>query len=254
MKIFVTNLPWSTDRKAHIQQQLSGKGLDFEFVDCVIGKELTEAEIGDRCDIDRIRELNKNEEWFNRGIIGCSLTSQNIHRTIVERNLETAMLMEDDVLLPDNFGQVIADCERIIEPGDVILLFWLSWETIRFKKESRIELGTVTLYETPDLNKVSGGSATIFSREAAANMLKFNTPIRLTPDCWGDFALAGCFNRVLCAYPTVVDTADFMSTMEHGRFIPLRRAINRHRVFPFYQMLRYRRKKSKRGRQLAKID
>ena len=253
MRIFVTNLPWSTDRRAHILKQLEGKKLDFEFFDCVIGKDLTEKEIAERCDIQKIRELNQNEEWFNAGIIGCSLTSQNIHRTIVERGLEAAMLLEDDVVLPENFHQVLEDCEGVIEPGDIILLFWLSWDVVRLQKDSRIKTDTVELYETPDLYKISGGSATIFTREAAANMLKFNTPIRLTPDCWGDFAAAGCFNRVLCAYPPVVDTADFMSTMGHGPFVGFRRMVNRHRIFPFYQLFKYRRQSAKQKRRLAVV-
>ena len=234
-------------------KQFEGKGLDYDFVDCVIGKDLTDEELAERCDLNRIRELNKDVEWISRGIIGCSLTSQKIHREIVERGLKAGMLLEDDVSIPGNFSSILSECESAIEPGDVILLFWMSWEPIRFINESRIELDNVTLYETADLHRVTGGSATIFSREAAAKMVEFNTPIRITPDCWSDFAAEGCFNRVLCAYPPVVDTADLMSTMEQGPLVGLRQVINKYRIFPIYQALKYRRRRSKRDRQSATV-
>lgn len=248
MKIFVTNLPSSTDRRRSMLAQFDGKALDYEFFPCVVGKDLTEAEIAEACDIERINELNKNGEWFTRGIIGCSMTSRNIHREIVDRGLRCAVLLEDDTLIPDDFKTVLEDCEKIIEPGDVVLLFWVSWAPVTFDSETKIDLGSVTLYDASHHRYLTGGSATIFTREAAANMLRFNTPIQRTPDCWGDFAEAGCFNRVLCAYPPVVDTADMMSTMEHGRFVPIRRAVNKYRIFPFYQLLKAKRRASKRRR------
>ena len=253
MIVFVTNLPSATERRRHIAGQIAAADLDHEFVDCVIGNELSDEEIAAKCDIDRIREFNQNVEWMNRGMIGCSLTSQNVHRSILERDLDFAMLLEDDTILPGNLKEILSECEAVLQPGDVALLFWLASGTARLLGRSKIELPSVDLYEVEDPGSIHGGSATIFTKEAARRILSYNSPIRTTPDSWNEFIEAGCIDRLLLAYPMVVDTADFMSTMELGRFVPLRRLINRYRLFPFYQILRKRRLRAKKSRQRAVV-
>lgn len=249
MQIFVTNLPSSEVRREHILRQLTEQDLDFEFVDCVIGNTLTDQQIAEACDLQSIREMNKDVEWLNKGMIGCSMTSQKIHKAIVDRDLKCGMLLEDDAALPPNFKRILQQCFEIIEPGDVILLFWMSWAPLRLKVSSEIKTELFSLYEPADATRLAGGSASIFSREAAAGILLGNSPIKRAPDCWNDFQKAGHIKRILCAYPQVVDTADFMSTMELGRFVSLRRLINTYEVFPFYQILRRKRhlRKKKAG-------
>lgn len=240
-------MPDAHERRAHILSQLSGKGIDFEFVNCVVGKDLTDEEIERECDVRELNSIN-HTGWINRGIIGCSLTSRNIHLEIVRRDLSCALLLEDDAVLPDNFSAILNECEALVQPGDVILLFWLSSVPVTFDSSAAIRLTATELYQAPDDNRITGGSATIFSKEAAQKMADFNTPIRRTPDCWRDFYEAGCMTRILCAHPMVVDTADFMSTMGHGRFITFRKLINDYKIFPFYQVLKSRRQRMKRKR------
>lgn len=253
MRVFVTNLPSSSERNKHITEQLDGLGVDYEFAECVIGKDLTDEVLEQECDLDALRMANADTEWLNRGMIGCTMTSRNIHKEIVQRNLDCAMLLEDDAVLPENFLKILNDCEAMISPGDVVLLYWVGWETILLKKETEIALGSVRLFEPLNPERIGGGTATIFSRSAAEGMLEVNTPIRTAPDCWNFFKEEGAFNRILCAYPLPISTADFMSTMELGRFVWARKIINSYRIFPIYHLLKYKRRRFRKLRVKARI-
>ena len=249
MKVFVTNLPTSAERRESMLKQLIGSGLDYEFVHCVIGNELSEEEIAAACDLKALRRL----PWIGRGMIGATMTSQNIYREIIKRDLKCGMLLEDDTVLPSDLKFILDRCEAFIEQGDVILLFWLSSEELVVDNSTRVDLGPLTLYRAPANQRVTAGAATIFSKEVVGKLLDFNTPIRMSPDCWLDFMQAGCINRLWIAYPTVIDTADMMSTLEDGPIYRARRFINDHRIFPFYQLLRSKRQRSKTKRQLIRL-
>ncbi len=253
MKVFVTNLPWSTDRRTHISKQLDTASVDYEFVECTIGKELSDDDIRRECNVEELRRLNTDQEWLNLGMIGCSLTSQRIHAEIVSRGLDYGVLLEDDAVLPANFAEILDRCSAIIRPGDIILLYWIGWDEICLRKESEIDLGIVKLYEPVNLERVGGGTATIFSNAAAKGLLNVNKPIRIAPDCWSALMKFGAFQRLLVAYPVPVKVADFMSTMEIGRFIWARRLVNKYKIFPLYQILRAKRRNFRESKMKARL-
>lgn len=210
MKIYITNLKTSPERRIHIMNELKGKGLDFTFVDCVIGKDLTEKELNEKCDMARINHFNRNVEWFTKGVIGCTLTNQNTYRTLINSGDEMAMLLEDDTFLPHNLKDILDRLEREILQGDVVLLFYLAHSKLKLKP---LKNGETDLYTPLNLDGLHGGSAVVVTKKAAEKMLAYNTPIKITPDSWRDFHEAGCIDRLICIYPMPVDTADFDTTM-----------------------------------------
>ncbi|MBK7666510.1 MAG: glycosyltransferase family 25 protein [Sphingobacteriaceae bacterium] len=217
MKIFVTNLKTSPDRRTHIIKEFEGKGLDFSFVDCVIGKDLSEKELHEKCDMKKINHFNREVEWFTKGVIGCTLTNQNTYRTIIENNYEMALLLEDDTILPDNLKQILTEIENSAKQGDVILLFYLTYTTLKLKALANQNNERPLFYEPLNPECIHGGSAVVVTRKAAENMLKYNTPIRMSPDSWKDFYEANCIGRLLCVHPMPINTADFGTTMGYVR-------------------------------------
>lgn len=246
MHIYITNLKSSKDRRLHMEKQLKDTRLDYEFFDCVIGADLSEEEIGQKCDVTSINKQNEKIVWFTRGIIGCTMTNQCIYRDIINRNLDYALFMEDDILIPDNLFDILAFTEPAIKQGDVIMLFWNAWQTLQLSKP---EISTPFKFDyyIPENNHVlTGGSAYIVTRKAAQKMIELNTPIHTTPDNWGYYKNNHGIDRLMCAYPHCIQTADLKSTMRTGSFLLFRELIDRYKLFPFYQFLKYRRNRLKK--------
>jgi len=92
--IFLINLDRSADRLARCSQSLSELGLEWERVPAVDGSQL---------DPDWLSRLNPHPaphgEWFRRltaGELGCFLSHLRCWQLIVERDLDCALILEDD--------------------------------------------------------------------------------------------------------------------------------------------------------------
>jgi glycosyl transferase family 25 len=237
-----------------MNRQLKKMDLNFQFFDCVIGAELTEEEIAEKCNMEIINKKNEINGWFNRGIIGCTMTNQNILKTIIADGLDYALLLEDDTLLPGNLKEITEHAKTFLQQGDVVLLFYLGWKKLFFKECGIQTPFNFNYYLPQNPQDITGGSAFIVTREAAKKMLEKNTPIHSTPDSWNFFYENNCIDRLFCAYPICVDTADLRSTMKTMRkYNQIADLISKYKIFPFYQLLKWKRRNQKRNKQVVEI-
>ena len=245
MHVYITNLKWSTERRAHMEKQLRNSGIEYEFFDCVIGADLSDEDIAAKCNVESIKSQNSKVEWFTRGIIGCTMTNQNIYADIINRNYEYVLFLEDDTVLPPNLNDILEFTAKQIRQGDVVLLFWKAWNPLKLRKpEIKTSFG-FDYYQPVNYKELAGGSAYIVTQRAAQKMIESNTPIHTTPDNWKYYYDNGSIERLLVAYPLVVQTADFKSTMRIGKFLAIRDLVERYKIFPFYQLLKLKRKQMK---------
>lgn len=228
-----------------MEEQLKRTNLSYEFFDCVVGTQLSDAELNTYCNMDAINALNKKVEWFTRGVIGCTITNQNFFKDIIKRKLEYVLFLEDDAVLPDNLSELLKNVEPHIKQGDLILLFWKAWQPLKLSKPIFETKDGAKFYIPQNPEVVTGGSAYIMTKKAAEKLLVFNTPIHTSPDNWFYFLKNECIDRIICAYPQIVDTADFRSTMQAGSFLFVRSLIDKYKIFPVYQILKYKRNRQK---------
>lgn len=108
-KIFVINLDRCKEKKQKMEERL--KGEDYEIFKAYDGLELS---------TEKLEEINAGilKEWKDPysgrnvtwGEVGCSLSHYCIYEKCVEENIETAIILEDDVIIPKNFSEHIDDC------------------------------------------------------------------------------------------------------------------------------------------------
>ncbi|MBH0027523.1 glycosyltransferase family 25 protein [Pseudoalteromonas sp. SWN29] len=91
-KVYVVSMAGNTERRAKIKTQLSLIGLSPEFIDAVVGAELPSSEYFNLAVARRKRVLSPNE-------LGCSLSHQLIYTDIIKKNIQYAIILEDDVSL-----------------------------------------------------------------------------------------------------------------------------------------------------------
>lgn len=177
MEIFVINLEKDKVRRRGIELQAEKLKLNFKFVDGVFGKLLTQEELAEnyndkKANYHQCRSLVSAE-------IGCSLSHINIYRQIIENSIAVSCILEDDVILPEEFETVIFEISKVInyEIPQVILL-----SPADFSKNS-----SIVLNEKYCLKKYKSGfytSSYIINQLAAQVLLKVLFPVSDVADCW----------------------------------------------------------------------
>ena len=135
--MFVLNLDRASDRWAQVQKQMSEQGLEVERLSAVDGKKLTDAEM-------QTHSTKMAAFLQPRGVIGCYLSHKKFWQMVVDRNLDSAIIFEDDVRLVDNFKDTLRNyLERLRvegnKPYDVLLLGAIG----RVHPEGRDNLGSM---------------------------------------------------------------------------------------------------------------
>lgn len=137
MKTFVINLQSSVNRRESMSRELSKLPcMQAEFFPATDGRLMTE---------QNIKILFSQEEAYKhygrklmRGEIGCTLSHLRCFHEIVRRNISTALILEDDVILDDGFNKDFNKLENFlvntIDPT-IVLLSGHYWYTSRFNDE-----------------------------------------------------------------------------------------------------------------------
>lgn len=172
MRVFVINLKKNKERLALIDQRLRDLGVAYGRIEAVYGRDVPPAE----------KHRNSSRFWWwcikgypmRDGEYGCAMSHLNVYRRMVEENVPTACVLEDDAVPRDELPQLLDWLEDHIDAGrpQVVLI-----SNHRDTDPSR-ELG---------LNSVMSGSFTdgyVITLPAAKKILAKNLPIKCPSDTW----------------------------------------------------------------------
>ncbi|WP_262964915.1 glycosyltransferase family 25 protein [Methylobacter psychrophilus] len=179
MHIFVINLEKDQARRESIAKQLQDLKLEFEIIKGIYGATMSVEE--------RQRDYADGKaKWrCSRSLvpaeIGCALSHINVYKIMAERQLKSALILEDDVVLPTNLKELLKDCSNVLDTqqAQVWLLSTASGysrpkTTIRINKEHLL-LPYQSGYFT---------SSYLLTLPAAQALLKDLYPVRDVADCW----------------------------------------------------------------------
>jgi len=124
--IFIINLASDIDKRKHMESVCESNNIDGRFIDAVYGKNLSSIEIQQIYDKNLALEESGRELTF--GEIGCTLSHLHIYQTMMNENIEQAVVLEDDVLLTENFQKLIDNVDLFPNDYDLMLLGYYSDE------------------------------------------------------------------------------------------------------------------------------
>lgn len=118
--VFAINMEHQTERRKHVLSECSKVGLNPIFIKAEDGKKLTCSDIKKHTNQEKAiqtigRELSKSE-------IGCALSHKKIYNKIVDESIECALIIEDDIMLKDDFVKIIDSIKHIKFYWELILL------------------------------------------------------------------------------------------------------------------------------------
>jgi glycosyl transferase family 25 len=247
MKIFVINLPSSADRRKIMEDQLHKLGLPYEIFQAVRGADLSDEEIMAYYDKDY---YNSRPDYFTPGAVGCTLSHFFIYKKMVQEKIESALILEDDMVLSKALPVLLQRLECNLKKDEVIMLFYQSYFNINLSATSAVPLDEkYNLYQVADLKWLRSTGGYIIQFEAAKKMLEQLQPFSSFPDDWKSFYERKILNGVRVVYPFILSNTYEPTTISPNvkgggllkKIIPF---VEQHKISPFYQMLRWRRKRN----------
>lgn len=176
MLTLVVSLASAQYRRSQLVARLNAAGLDYRFVDAVLGRALSADEVSRVAPRLFMPRYARN---LTPGEIGCSLS----HKLVLEAFLKTsepmALILEDDAAVPDNVGAAVAEITAKLPP-DWGMLKLGGDGVVRGRLHSQSSFGRIVDSITPTLD----AHAYVVSRSGAEHMLSRLLPIRFPFDAY----------------------------------------------------------------------
>lgn len=186
--IFVITLPRSTTRKKLMSFQLEKLNLSHALYDAVDGSALSQEE---RDKIERQRDPRMYGKPFTQGEIGCMLSHMGIYQEIITRNLDYALILEDDVFITERVPHFLSDkvISQLPVDWDIILLAYVQrgnvesqpWKKAKMLISRRVSLPNNFVLGKP-IQFCYHAAGYLVSAKGARNLLRKGNPLRMPAD------------------------------------------------------------------------
>lgn len=177
------NLP----RLRDVSEQLEAFNLIFTRVNAVAGLSLTSQQLED-C-YDHASNKKHHHRDLTKGEIGCYLSHRKIWQTMIDQNIDKALILEDDI----SVQKEIIDCLSIAQKSQ-------GWEVIKVADAENITPAQTKKvngsFELVSYNKVPNRTMGYFITKAAAEKMlskkKFYRPVDVDFQFYSDFDVSVC--------------------------------------------------------------
>jgi glycosyl transferase family 25 len=227
MKAYVINLRRSPERRESMTEQLAGTKLDFEFVDGVDGRALSQSE---QAELVSEATRARHPGWLTGGRIGCALSHHRVYERIED---EVALVLEDDVRLSPTIADLCARVASEMHGREIVLLYFRSFEVCRFSSLDAVKLdGGARLLYPMDPNRPNASSAYLITRQASQRLAEVMLPLQGQIDNWGYFYDRGEIESLRCVLPRPVGVRNRLpSTKSRMDYSSAKSPRERARVF-----------------------
>lgn len=156
------------------------------------------------------------------GQIGCALAHCKAYSRMEELGLQAAVIVEDDVQLPEKFDDVIEQAIRAIRPGEVISLHNPMMEKNSFSSVGAQALMGMSLLYPMSPRSIRSTSAYVITIAAARNILRANDPVQHVADHWDAFYDNGLVETYRILHPSPFRWLPFDSSITYGKYKSVR--------------------------------
>jgi len=207
LKLFVVAVPRFSARHKYINQHLREiSSLPTEIVGV------------DGANTPRTPDIiSEAAKGFSAGQMGCSLAHASACRRICELGLEWAVVVEDDVVLPKNFDEIINIIAEHIRPGELISLYNPTMKSALYSTYGSTAVQEMRLLYPMQLRSLRTTAVYVIHRDAACAIADGNKPVKYTADDYRDMYTDGLIKFIRVLQPSPVRIKGFPSTIRHVR-------------------------------------
>jgi glycosyl transferase family 25 len=214
VRAYIINLERSPQRRAHMEKELARVGLEPEFVVATDGRnvDLTDAAV---VDFAALRE--GGPEVQVRAGVGCALSHLRVYEKVMADQCPVALVLEDDVSLPDDLVQLVdAVGVAVADGAQIALLNFHVDRPCRVVTERRGLPGGRALARPIEVGRLTSAAAYIVTAEACRRLAEVILPVRVAADNWGYLTAATRVERFWCVVPMpVANDPRFRTTVDY---------------------------------------
>lgn len=205
MKCYVVSLKDSQQRRNSIENQLNQLNIDFEFFDAIdVRNGLT----------NELKQHIDSSQCILRGALGCALSHTFVYKKFLQTNHSTALILEDDAILPLNMKNRLTDiCSFIDDKKDKPIVVQLTFSNI-YLKTSVAQINKGGAHSIHKAINAIGTVGYLINQAAAQKLLNFLYPVYLQADCWG-WLIEHKVVEVYAVEPPILKVYDNDSTINH---------------------------------------
>lgn len=163
IKILVISIQGQDDRRSYISKTLTDLGLDWEFIDAVIGKNFTHYP----AEYDVVKRLKHFGFHISNGLLGCFLSHRKAWHRCVELN-QICLILEDDAKPTDTFIEALHTALKIQKHWDLFRLHGI------YNKKC-LNLAKVGQFQIVENLKDPSSAAAFLIKPEAAKQLLFHS-------------------------------------------------------------------------------
>lgn len=222
MKIYIINLECDEEKKLALTSQLKNQGIsDYEVIKAVNGRALSDKYVN-------ANVYDYPHSQLTLGEVGCALSHYGIYQKMLQEDITSALILEDDIVLGADFNALISNLTANMNvPESKILSLGESDKIIRHKNAYIVEE-----YQEAFAVSAYGGYAYCINLAAAKNLVKHLLPIKYEADMFRYFRENGWIDSFNVIYPQAVEIVsnhDDISNIHAERY-PLIQARKKYRV------------------------
>ncbi|MEM9468632.1 MAG: glycosyltransferase family 25 protein [Pseudomonadota bacterium] len=109
-RTYIISLPEASERRERVSRLCQDNGLNFTIIDAVDGRNFN---MLDHPNYNRKKRLR----FFGRDLkgaeLGCALSHKSIYQEMIQKNIDEAIIFEDDIILHDGFIDTISVLQNI---------------------------------------------------------------------------------------------------------------------------------------------
>jgi len=240
--VYVINLARAPERRKHVTAELKKAGVSYQILEGIDGRDL------DLADPATVAPSLLTSFPFPAGVAGCALSHLRAYQAILADGLDSALVLEDDVILPAGLGNLIDAVADQMTEAEVALL---NYERVRrMSLKGSTGLPSDRLLALPlDVRQPTSAAAYLITRKACERMSQQMPPVQVEADTWAFFYQQGLLDRVRCVFPMAVSKSPvFASTigpyfLGNGLKARVLMPLARRRIPLVHQALAYRRQR-----------
>ncbi len=222
MKIYIINLEQDEEKKLALTSQLKDQGVfDYEVIKAVNGRALSDKYVKDNV-------YDYAHSQLTLGEVGCALSHYGIYQKMLQEDISSALILEDDVVLRADFNVLISNLTANMDVPESKILSLGESDKIIFYENAYI----IGEYQEALAVSAYGGYAYCINLAAAKNLVKHLLPIKYEADMFRYFRENGWIESFNVIYPQVVKIVsnhDDISNIHAERY-PLIQARKKYRV------------------------
>lgn len=185
MKTFMINLEKDRHRWESAEPQLQRAGLDYERIPGILGRGLTSKDLA--AHHSRQKASWRLARTLTPAELGCALSHLRTYREILKRGLSHALILEDDVVLPEGMAKLIENVAVVMPAASPVVCLLSPAETGSAKYAIKLAGG----YDLRPFRAGYYASSYIVTRAAAVYLLSHLYPVGDVADCWERLKRAG---------------------------------------------------------------